>query len=388
MEPEKRHRSEVSEEPHRVEAPARDEAAADRAAAARLSGAQMDELGKAVDVKQVFVSFGLDQGKVVASVDGTDFVTKHASRMTLVVTPRTVELRCSPFIWLDASWPAANMNWYGVTYDLASKTAHASVSKGSGHGFVDYTADAARALEKKVLEVVAGTPLGTKGYNPMSDANILGTLGGIADNLKSMPTAGGGGAAGGVKPADMKSLSAGATIALTKGVHLDHEGGGVDIPAGGEVTLSVQGSGSVADVAGATGPQAMANAFHATAIDVSSEAITLLKSGKPVARLHELRLERGGKVTVGRFSLAGGAATAAGVEALFRLIGGAMDAHSRGAPDGLAWEMGARGAEPTIVTGMTKSALEKALGEAARKMILEHAGAIPGIDLAEAIGLR
>src|SRR5688572_8684678 len=319
----------------------------------------MDDLKANVDVRQVFLSFGLDQGKVLASAGDTDFVTKHASRITIVVTPTTVELRCSPFIWLDASWPAANMNWYGITYDLTTKTARASVTKGSGHGFLDYTAEAAAGLEKKVLDIVAGTPLAARGYNPMSDRDIMGTLGAIANNLKSAPSAGG--AAGGVKPADMKALSAGGTIALIKGVHMSHDGGGVDIPAGGEVSISVQGTGSVADVAAAGNPQAMANAFHATAIDLSSESIMLLKNGKPIVRLQELRLDRGGKVTVDRFKLEGSAATAAGVEALLRLVGGALDAHSRGAPDGLAWELGARGAEPTIVTGMTKSALEKTL---------------------------
>src|SRR5262245_34364072 len=202
----------------------------------------MSDLNKEVDLKQVYIAFTLDAGKLIAKSGDVDMSTKHATRVSLVVTPTTVELRCSPFVWLDASWPASNMNWYGVTYNLLTKTAHASVSKGEGHGFLDYTANAAASIEKMVLDMVAGTKLATKGYNPMSDGDIMGTINGIAHKLTALPS-GGGGAAGGVKTADMKSLGMGGTIALLKGVNMDAGEGGVSIPAGGQVSLTVNGSG-------------------------------------------------------------------------------------------------------------------------------------------------
>src|SRR5262245_28195103 len=100
VEPEKLHRNELTEEARKPEPATTGDPAADRAAAARLSGAQMDSLGSQVDIKQVFLSFGLDQGKVLAKHGDTEFVTKYASRISLVVTPTTIELRCSPYIWL------------------------------------------------------------------------------------------------------------------------------------------------------------------------------------------------------------------------------------------------------------------------------------------------
>jgi hypothetical protein len=325
---------------------------------------------------------------VLSSNGDRDIVTKSAGRVTLSVESDRVALWCTPPIFIDASWPAANMDLYGVTYDLKTGAADASVTKGEGWGWMNYVPEAKASIEALVRTLVAGTKLATRGYDPFADPDLLSTLSGIGDKLVSLPSSGGRDAGGGVAAGDLQRVSAGGTVAVKGGIRIEEDAGGIDIPGGGEVTFELRGAGSVADVAGAEDPQGIANAISVQAIDVRSESIVLLRGGKPIARLRDVTIARGGAVTLSSFSLEGKAATAAGIEALIRLVGGALDASSRGAPDGLAWEMGARGADPTITTGVTKSMVEKALTEAVRRLVLEHHAAIPGVNLAEALGIE
>src|SRR5262249_546194 len=151
-------------------------------------------------------------------------------------------------------------------------------------GFMDYTSEAQQSVRQLVLGAIAGTPAAARDFNPLTATDPLGVLNRIAATFRSMPSSGGGGAAG-VGMNELTSIAAGGTIVTRSPVHVTADRGGVDIPSGGVVSVRVQGAGSVGAVIGGASPQAQADAAQIQSISVESHSITIMSGGKPAARL-------------------------------------------------------------------------------------------------------
>jgi hypothetical protein len=124
-------------------------------------------------------------------------------------------------------------------------------------------------------------------------------------------------------------------------------------------------------------------------VSVRSEAIELVRNGQPIAKLQNLRVNRGGQVTLERFELLGGLGAGAGVESLLRLLVGVAAMAERGVPPQLgAHATVASGqAEPELARGFSRQMIEDGLSTAVRNLLRDNRGAVPGLDLGLVFGV-
>jgi hypothetical protein len=256
--------------------------------------------------------------------------------------------------------------------------------RGLGEGFVDARGSARDSISGLITTGLANTPAARRGYNPMTDPNIMGTLQAIANNFTSLPAASGG--ASGVGPDEMQRISAGATIALRDGFTEEQDGGGVVVAKGGVFDITVAADGSLGDVTRAGGELASSvRAARLRSVSMRTDAVTLTKDGEPVIKLNRFRVDRGGLVTVEDLELLGRARRAADTESALKLLVGMVAYGGRGAPPEMAARLAARDAEAQIVPGLTRRKVEETLTAAVAKLLTENATVVPGLNLAEAL---
>lgn len=354
---------------------------------AGAEGAIRDHVPGEVDLRALRLSFTLPKGKVLQGNWQAETRTSQDSRVTLEVTPTSLRMWCSPGIHIDALWPVQNMTLGGATYDF--RTASTSVDvwlvRGLGEGFVDQTGTARSSVTSLITGGLRGTAAARPGYDPLGDRDIMGTLNAIASNFASLPSAGG---AGGVTTDDMLRASAGATVALRNGISQVHDGAGVEAQAGVPFDITVSGDGSLGAIARGGDLAGSARAAAIRSVSIATEGLVITKDGEPVIRLKRVRVDRGGAVTAEDLELLGRAQRAADTESALRLLGGLLYYGAQGAPPALATNLAARNAQAEIVPGLTRAKVEQGLTAAVHQFLTENANAVPGLNLAEILGVR
>ncbi|MCB9787691.1 MAG: hypothetical protein H6744_13495 [Deltaproteobacteria bacterium] len=362
-------------------APAPASPAPPEAAAAGPIGAQ---LPSNVSLEAVRVSAQLGANRTLTGSWQYEVRTQYATTLQISVSRDGVFISASPSLDIDAQWPVANMRLYGAGVRFADGRSYSSMRtvRGLTNGMIDLTGKANASITALIDQSIAGTAMARPGYDPMTDPDLMATLGRISANFQNLPTAG-----GQVGVEDLGSPSVGATLKMQSPFEAGAGKAGVSIAAGTALDVDISGSGDISALLRQSTAQGAAEAAHIQRVSVRSEGVILTKDGKPIARLQSLSVSPSGAVTLERFELMGDASTAGGFESLLRLLGGAI----RGAQYGSA-ELGMRqtaitgGADPTIVRGLTKSAIEEGMSEAVRKLLNENKNAIPGMDLARVFG--
>ena len=361
-----------------------------RDAPAPAPGASVDaQMPSQVSLQNLSVSFTLPAGKTLAGAWTHEVRTSAPTQVTLSVSREGVALHANPGIFIDAQWPAQNMRVGGAGRNFAQGRTYADVylQRGLGEGFVDLTGRASAELTGLIDRGLAGTRMAERGYDPFRDDQVLATLGAIKSNFESLPDAGGGGA--GVAPAELTRPTLSATLKMNEAFEQASGGAGVRIPAGGAFSAEVVGQGNLGALLAARTPGQAASAVPISAIHLTSQAIELTKGGEPVARLDALQVARGGQVSLTRFTLLGSGRTAAGVETLIRLLAGVVQASQYGVSPEVGVQVAAQngGLEPRFVEGLSRQMIEEGLTTAVRSLVTSNRGAIPGLDLAAALGL-
>ena len=360
------------------------------AAAPLADGETVDsQVPPQVSLQNLSVSFTLPAGKTLAGSWTHEVRTSAPTQVTLSVGRDGVELSANPGIFIDAQWPAQNMRVLGAgrRFGQGQTWANVFTVSGMGEGFIDLTGRASTEITKLIDQGIAGTKMAEKGYDPFNDQQVMQTLGAIKANFESLPDAGGGGRA--VGAAELTRPSLAATLKMKGAFNQESGGAGVRIPAGGEFTANIIGAGNLAALLAARTPGQAAQAVPISAIHLNSEAIDLTKGGDPIAKLQSIDIARGGQVTLGRFTLLGSGQTAAGFETLFRALVAVVGAAAQGAPPELGVAVAAQRGdlEPQFVQGISKKLIEDGLTAAVRKLVTENRNAIPGVDLAAALGI-
>ena len=132
-------------------------------------------------------------------------------------------------------------------------------------------------------------------------------------------------------------------------------------------------------------PQGAADALNVQAVHLSTEGLTVLAKGKPVAKISSLTLARGGKVSIDQMQPLGKLAKAEAAEAGFSLLFALIAA---GAHDGQAANGAYQNANrPQVVDGISRAMIEQTFTDTVHKMILQYRDAVPGLDLAKSLGI-
>lgn len=346
-----------------------------------------DQLPSNVDLRSARVSFTMPAKKKLAGSFAYSANTQHATTVTLSVSRGELRVSTSPSLFFDVQWPGQNMRFSsaGINFATGQPFANFHLAGGLGSGFIDVSERGATEVRSMITQAIAGTAMARPGYDPLSDRDLIGTMNRIKSNFDQLPTAGG----NQVGTQDLTSPTIGATLAMKTPYFQEADGAGLKIPAGGVFDVSIQGNASLARLLQAGNPQAAAMAAGIQSVSVSSEAIELVRNGKPIAKLQSLRVNRGGQVTLERFELLGGLGAGAGVETLLRLLVGVAAMAERGVPP----ELGARAtvasgrAEPELVRGVSRQMIEDGLSTAVRNLLRDNRGAVPGLDLALVFGV-
>ncbi|MCA9516453.1 MAG: hypothetical protein KC635_16045 [Myxococcales bacterium] len=342
-----------------------------------------------VRLENLSVSGRIPAGKTLQGSWQYSIRTMYATTVTISVSRNELRVTTSPTLDIDAQWPAQNMSIWsaGVNFGTGAPFANVHLIRGLGEGFIDMTDRARGSITGMLSGAIAGTAMARPGYDPFSDRDIMGTLARIKTNFENLPDAGGGG--GDVTAADASVTALSATLRMQAPFAQMQDGVGVSIPSGAAITANAQGAANLPRLQGARSAGEAAQAATIQSLGLSSDGITLEKDGKPIARLESLTLHRGGQVTLDRFTLLGSGATAAGFESLIRLIAAAAGAAQHGAPPELGVGIAAQRGDldPQFVRGLSKSMVEEGLTKAARDMVTQNRNAIPGVDLAAALGM-
>jgi hypothetical protein len=365
-------------------------AAGAKAPAAGGDGSIASQMPGEVELKSAKLSFTIPGRRTFAETWQYAAETLYPTTVHLEATPTGLSIYCSPGLHFDLTWPAQNMQMSSAGVDFRSGQPYARfyTERGAGSGFIDFTARGEQTVTAMIARAIAGTPMARPGYNPLQDRNLLGTLGRLKANFDAMPAAPGA-KPGAVGAGDVSAPTLGASLGMKSPFLKAGGDASVSIPGGGVLDVTLAGRGNLGAILAAGGDaQATAMAAAITSVAVRSQDITLLsKKGKPLVKLQQLTVQRGGGVTVDRFEALGGLGAGAGAESLIRLVGILLVAND-GRPMEAQRALENGGAEPRIVNGLTKSMLEQGLTDAVRALFRENRNAIPGLDLATVFGVK
>lgn len=341
-----------------------------------------------IDLREIGLSFTIPAGRNLSRTWRRELRTQMQSRVRLCVSRERLELSCTPPLLVDAQWPAMNMELGGATIHFADARIEVLVSSisGPGEGLVDFTNDAKREVSALLSAGIAGTAMARAGYDPLSDPDVLATLGTIAGNFQKQPSSG---SAAEVSTNDMGDPRVEARFALREPFVFESDGAGLALPAGVVLDVRVSGSGDLASIAAAGTTRERVLSAKLQSITIGCEGIEIIAADKPVAALEHVRIDRGGKVTLERMRLLGSAEEAAGMESLFRVIAAAVALQRSGAAleDAVSIAKASPGAIPKVVPGLVEGKIEESLTEAVRALVRERANTIPGLDLREILAV-
>ncbi len=408
-----------------------------------------------IRLKSLFFRFTIPGKKLLKSDSLYDVMTTDSTQIQLTLTSEQFALNPSPSLYIDAIWPAENMEIRNLIYNFKNATASADVQGAGGAGFIPFEGSAKEAITTLLTDALKGTPAAAPGYNPFADEDLVTTLHAIQANIEgtagsqpavpSKPVATSqvaanresrvvGKSAGSsavlpkpvttyrvtpgpmeapIKKSDIASqslsavttygttpvpskppietsevggLSVGATFTLNTGVERESDGGGIRIPGGSECTLTISSAGSLADILKEDSKKGITSQINS--IKLSCDSITLMRKGKPIAKLQELKFTKGGKVSVDKVTLLGDLEVASDVERLGWLVLLTSLFASKGAPLQTAVKMAGSRRDPThVVHDAATAKIEQSLSQAIAALVMQNRYVIPGIDLAEALGL-
>lgn len=325
-------------------------------------------LPPSITPKSAALSFTLPGNRALSE----ELSTTNPTQVFLSVSPSGLQVSFSPALLISTPWYASDMEWSGISYDF-TKGAVSSISLADVDFRPSGQSKARGVLTGKVTTVLAGTRMAAAGYDPVSDPDIMGTLGQIKSNFAGMGSGGG----GGITAKEITGVAATVNLNIGTPIHQGTAAGAIEISGG--VSLTARFKGSAADVAGSP---------EIDSIFVSGDSIVVQKDGKDVAQILNATIGKGGAVTIGGLKLLGSAKTAAGVESFFKLLIVAGELSQGGPEDRLALADKEVNLEAEIVPGLTRHMIQDALTQAIRDLISKYSTAIPGVDLNTVFGMQ
>lgn len=330
-----------------------------------------DQLPADVELRSAGVSFRLP-GNTALTGDWNQLQTTRGTQVWMTVTRSELRVTFSPALEVDAQFPLSNVAWSGFTYDFTrGQVAH--VGAENTQFAIPIAGTVREAVTDFVMRLVRGTPLGRAGYDPLADRDVAGTLRAVQGNFTA---GGGGGARGDLRPSQVTDVAFNASVRTRQAVQAGTSQGGLSLPAGAsiDVSVGVEGNGETL----ARGGVPAVRQIH-----LSSSDLVLSKDGEPIVRLRSLRMDRGGAVDVLDFEPLGKLRDVGAGESLIRLFA-ALIALEAGDP-----RLAANSSlEPRVVNGVAERELERSLTAAVQDLVRAHHDVVPGVDLRSVLGVE
>jgi hypothetical protein len=344
-------------------------------------------LPEGVDVQSVSGSFTLPAGVELTGNWQATVATRNPTTVGVEVTQTGINVWCQPGIFVDATWPLQNAFIRSAGMQFGGRP-HANVDdQGAlGAGFISISNRVEGKITDMIAHAIAGTPFARPGYVPNQDADLGGTLQRVMTGFRNLFQAGDhqGGGGGGVNARRMSDVSAGATV-TTAGGDYTRDGTGLQVAAGSPISLHAQGAANIQQLIDAGSPQSAISAANVQAITVESGGLTVVAGGKPVARIERLTVHRGGRVTIDSLELLGSARRAQAAEAGLSLI---VSLLAQRAGNGQVMVGAMENANrPQVVGGLSRAMLEREFTSTVQEMVMQYRRAVPGIDLAQVLGV-
>jgi len=320
--------------------------------------------------------------------------TREPTQIYVEVTHKGIRVRMSPAMYLDLNWPARDAQLRSVSLEFGKNQPHVEVEDGGGIGVVPLDGKVRSTIGGMIADAVKGTKLTTGDYDPTQDPDLAGTMDKVMKGFVHVFEGEDAGAKTDKKPPiganEMTYINAGATISLDKGASFGDGGSGISVAAHSPINLNVMAGGNAEELMAGAGKDAQhaATAANIQGVNLETSGLEVVVKGKPVARLESITLNRGGKVTIGSMTplgkLAEAQKTEAGLSALVALL-----AIASRDPRGMEIANGSyqNAQNPQIVDGISRAMIEKEFTDTIHKMIIQYRGAVPGIDIAAALGI-
>lgn len=348
----------------------RGNAAAQQALASKSVGEQVP--GE-LQLDSTSVSFMLP-GQSKLTGGWNPLTTTDPTQVNLSVSATGLSISFWPALLVDAVYPLSNVAWRSLRWDFRTG-AVGGIDVANTQIGVPIASVVRGEIDAFIQKLLTGTPLSKAGYQPFQDKDLGGTLKALQSRFATSGSAGGD--PGEVGPKDINHVSASASFTTKKAISQGTPQGALSIPAGAGLSVRVDLAGTGAELA--KGGLPGINGVH-----IQSDGIVLQKDGAPVAKLMGLSILPGGIVDVTSFQPLGSVAKAADTEsglrgliALFQ-VAAALKGQNTGQMVDL---------DPGVVNGLAEKEIEGALTKALQQIILDHADAVPGVDLRKVMGV-
>jgi len=346
------------------------------------------ELPENVELQSVHGSVTIPAGRRLMGDWKATIDTAHATTLGAEVSQSAIRVWLSPALHVNATWPLRDAVIRGAGVRFVDGKAYANVGDGGGYGAVPAAGAVESTIVEKLEQAIAGTPLARPGYIPTQDADLSGTLNRVMQNLGTMfgDGAASSGDPAGVSARDLGNVSAGGKVALRAGASFMQDGTGLEVGSGAELSVTVNGGGDVQSLVESGSVGGAVQAARIQSIAVSASGLTVKSGDKAVAEITHMTIRPGGRVSIEGMRLLGKAADARSMEQGLSLLVGLLALANR---DGSAAQSAFDNVQrPELVDGIARAQMEREFSAAVRAMILEYRAAVPGVDLAQALGVR
>jgi hypothetical protein len=227
-----------------------------------------------VEFESVSLSVVLPSDLTLIVVKGCAIATQGATRVTLTLTIDRLSIDISPGLVVHTPWiwpPCSNTIISGIVYSFGENymlegTLAMITSDSSYFGF-SAQSDVRAGIAAWFNDLTRGTRLVTKGYNPLFDTDPMGLLSELQTKVVStrsgMP--------------DLTGLELKAHVKTLDAISKISGDAGAEIPGGTDVTLTLELSGTAADVKAAK--------VKVQSARVDCDGIYILLKGERVARI-------------------------------------------------------------------------------------------------------
>lgn len=339
-----------------------------------------------VELRGIGLSFTLGAGKNLSRTWDRELRTESESRFRSAVTRDALEITFRPPILIDAQWPAMNMQLGEIKREFS--TGETKVFLGSIHGvtegLIDFSESAKKEIGALISAGVNGTAMDKRGYNPMQDPHIVGTLESLADHFRRQPTQG----VSEIQFSDFGSPQIEVNLVMKTDFKHIEKNAGLAVRQGTKIDMLIAGHGNLANMIASRTFAERAAATNIDTVTISSDGLLVVVNDKPIAYLDRLRIDRGGAVTLEKMRLEGVVGQAEGMESVIRMVASAMKWVSSGASNDASMTIGTNSQDvlATFVPDAVRAQVEKTLTQGVKQILVANRNVVPELDLVEIMG--